>query len=347
MACITKIRTKAGAVRFRAIIKRNGRQIASKNFQTKTPAVAWARRLEADAELMSALGTPEGTRTFAEAAAALVKATPERRDTTRQARIDWWTAKIGAKLIGRIELADLRAHLDEYAKTHKPATVNRLKAAASSVFRFAMQQGWLTRNPAAALAHRAENNARTRWLSDEERKALLTACEASGWPKLRALVMVLLGTGCRLGEALSLRWSDLDWTERTAHLARTKNGTARVLSFPEPVLAELRKHKPADGVVVDLHRPAPAALIFAGSNPDKVCPFRRYWDAAVKAAQIERCRIHDLRHSAASYLALSGASLLEIAEVLGHRSVQTTKRYAHLSTAHKQALTDRVLGGLL
>jgi integrase len=336
MACITKIRTKAGAVRFRAIIKRNGRQVASKNFQTKTPAVAWARRLEADAELMSALGMPEGTRTFAEVAAALVKATPERRDTTRQARIDWWTAKVGAKPIGRIQLADLRPHLDEYAKTHKPATVNRLKAAASSVFRHAVQQGWLTRNPAAALAHRTENNARTRWLSDDERKALLTACEASSWPKLKALVLVLLGTGCRLGEALSLSWGAIDFAARTAHLPRTKNGSARVLSFPEPVIAELKTH-----------RGVGTALVFAGDEPEKVHPFRTHWHKALAAAGIAHCRLHDLRHSAASYLALSGASLLEIGEVLGHRSLQTTKRYAHLSTAHKQALTDRVLGGVL
>lgn len=346
MACVTKIVTKSGSVRFRAIIKRGGKQVASRNFITKTAAVTWSRRLEADAELMLAMGTPGGSKTFKEAAASLVKA-KSGRDRSRQARLDWWTEKIGSKPIGRIELHDLKPHLDQYAETHAPASANRLRAAVSSVFRHARQQGWITRNPAADLVHRTENNARTRWLSDTERTALLTACDASGWPKLRALVMVLLGTGCRLGEALSLRWNDLDWTERTAHLPRTKNGTARVLSFPEPVLAELCKHKPADGVVVDLHRSAPPALIFAGSNPDKVYPFRRYWDAAVKAAQIEHCRIHDLRHSAASYLALSGASLLEIAEVLGHRSVQTTKRYAHLSTSHKQALIDRVLGGLL
>ena len=57
-------------------------------------------------------------------------------------------------------------------------------------------------------------------------------------------------------------------------------------------------------------------------------------------------RFHDLRHSAASYLAMNGASLLEIAEVLGHRSIETTKRYSHLSVEHKQQLTDRILGAL-
>ena len=75
--------------------------------------------------------------------------------------------------------------------------------------------------------------------------------------------------------------------------------------------------------------------------------FRKHWDKAVTAAEIADFRFHDLRHTCASYLAQNGASLLQIAEVLGHKQLEVTKRYSHLCVDHKQDLVDRVLGGVL
>jgi integrase len=66
----------------------------------------------------------------------------------------------------------------------------------------------------------------------------------------------------------------------------------------------------------------------------------------LKEADITNFRFHDLRHSAASYLAMGGASLIEIADVLGHKNLETTRRYAHLSVNHKRQLTDQLLGSL-
>lgn len=258
------------------------------------------------------------------------------RDTARDRRVNWWVERIGGLPLGRIEAPILREHLDAYAATHAPASANRLKAAVSSVFRHAQREGWWTGNPACQLAHRTEDNEVVRWLSDDERDRLLAACAASSWPKLKALVLVLLGTGCRLGEALGLRWCGIDWHARTALLPVTKNGEPRVLSFPEPVLAELKRHRQIGN-----------ALVFAGDNPERPFTHRKPWVRALREAGIENLRVHDLRHTAASWLVMSGASLHEAASVLGHKSVATTRRYAHLSTAHKQALTDRVLGGKL
>lgn len=75
--------------------------------------------------------------------------------------------------------------------------------------------------------------------------------------------------------------------------------------------------------------------------------FQKQWVKALKDAEITNFRFHDLRHSRASYLAMEGCSLLEIAEVLGHKSVQTTKRYAHLSTEHKAKVVSRVFDKML
>jgi integrase len=76
---------------------------------------------------------------------------------------------------------------------------------------------------------------------------------------------------------------------------------------------------------------------------------RAPWNAALKAAQIEDFHFHDCRHSAASYLAMNGASLPEIAEVLGHKTLQMVKRYTHLSEAHTTSvvasMNARIFGG--
>jgi len=153
-------------------------------------------------------------------------------------------------------------------------------------------------------------------------------------------VRLLLGTGCRLGEAMALRWCDVDLAERTAYLERTKNGSARMLTLPAPLVAELKKHR-AIGV----------GLVF-GADPkpgqqQRPFTFRKHWNKARIEAGLPDLRLHDLRHDAASQLAMAGATLLEIGEVLGHKSQQTTKRYSHLSVEHLRALTDRVLGGKL
>ena len=81
-------------------------------------------------------------------------------------------------------------------------------------------------------------------------------------------------------------------------------------------------------------------------NKNKPAHIDGHWKTALKKAGITNFRFHDLRHTAASYLVMNGATLYETAQVLGHRSTITTERYAHLSNAHKQALTDRVMGGI-
>jgi integrase len=83
-------------------------------------------------------------------------------------------------------------------------------------------------------------------------------------------------------------------------------------------------------------------LLFPGKNPRTPVEIRKPWVNALKKANVPNFRFHDLRHSAASYLAMNGATLAEIAEVLGHKTLQMVKRYAHLSEQH----TSRVVGAM-
>jgi integrase len=88
-----------------------------------------------------------------------------------------------------------------------------------------------------------------------------------------------------------------------------------------------------------------SSLVFPSRrNPKTAYAFEPLFHAALSAAQIKNATFHTLRHTCASSLAESNASLLEIADVLGHRQLQMTKRYSHLTTGHKSALLKRVLG---
>ncbi len=151
------------------------------------------------------------------------------------------------------------------------------------------------------------------------------------------LVHMALATGARRGELIGLKWSDINFNTRTAHLEKTKNDNKRVLSLTADLLAELSRFRE---IGVSYVFPHPSRL----NQP--FTEFDYHWQAAKKAALLLDFHFHDLRHTCASLLAMNGASLLEIAEVLGHKSITMTQRYAHLCIAHKAKLTERVFGNL-
>ena len=182
-----------------------------------------------------------------------------------------------------------------------------------------------------------EDNARLRFLTDAERERLLTACRLSSWGKLYLLVLMALTTGARRGELLKLTYGDLDLASGTAYLRTSKNGEPRVLPLVPAVLAEIRRHG---------DKAAAVRLFAARYHADKAMSFGTVWCAAIRRASIEDFRFHDLRHSCASYLAQSGASLVEIADVLGHKSLDVTRRYSHLTADSKRQLVHRVLGAI-
>ena len=164
-------------------------------------------------------------------------------------------------------------------------------------------------------------------------------------------------TGARQGELLRLKWSDIDFSARRAYVYQSKNGEPRVLPFVDSVIDELTRHrdriieeqrKKLDPGIEALLPFETVALIFESKRaPGKPFEFRKHWVKAMKKAKMTNFRFHDLRHTCASYLAQNGATLLEIAEVLGHKQMEVTKRYSHLCVDHKQDLVDRMLGGVL
>lgn len=134
---------------------------------------------------------------------------------------------------------------------------------------------------------------------------------------------------------MQLKWSDIDFEQKVARLITSKNGEPRIM--PLPAITELKKFRGIGD-----------ALVFPSEKlPRRPFHFQKQWLKALKDVGLNDFRFHDLRHSCASYLAMSGCSLIEVAEVLGHKSILTTKRYAHLSTDQKAKVVSRVFDKLI
>lgn len=338
MAYIAKRTRTDGTTAYRAVIKFKGRVVATKVFDKKSYAQAWAKRIEDDRTRVAALGSQIGAARFTELCDLYIAhwKTLNRKDQTQPKRVEWWRARLGTIRVADITGDMVRNELDRYARGRKPATVNRHKACLGAIYKYAkLEQGLpAALNPSREVATRDEHNQRQRYLSEDERNRLLAVCRASPYPRLHLLVIMAITTGARMGELLKLRWTDIDFDRAQATLGDTKNGDPRVLPLTANVLAELRQFRGLGWVF-------PAAR-----EPHKHTWARNYWDAAVAVAGIEEFRFHDLRHSCASMLVCNGATLFQVGEILGHRSTQTTKRYAHLDVAVKTALVNKVFGAL-
>ena len=281
------------------------------------------------------------------------------RDTTRVQRLSWWRGQVGAIALQDLSDDQLHAALDALAqqpsrywagkdadgrpifkakkRTLAPATINRYTASIGAVITWSIKRRIAPKgfvHPCRAIERQPEHNERTRYLSDEERERLLAVCKASAWSKLYLLILMAITTGARKSELTGLRWGDVDLERAVAHVGQTKNGDPRVLPLVPAVVDELRPIKAGASV-----------LVFASKGqPEQAFAFDSRWREAMKAAKLRGFTFHCLRHSCASMLAQNGATLLEIADVLGHRQLQVTKRYSHLATGHKAALVNRVLG---
>jgi len=224
-----------------------------------------------------------------------------------------------------------------------PASVNRYLAALSVVLSTAASEWfWIPANPMTSVSRLKERNARRRYLADQgddsELARLLDACRVSESPHLYAAVLLSLTTGGRQQEVLGLQWRDLDFEAGTATFRHTKNGDARTVGLAPEVAETLR---PRRGLGTSLVFPAPPDPK-RPDRPSVPVDLRSAWRTALRRAGIEDMRWHDLRHTAASYLAMEGVSAIELAGILGHRTLAMVRRYAHLSPDHVAQVSTKV-----
>jgi integrase len=171
-------------------------------------------------------------------------------------------------------------------------------------------------------------------LTPAERTRLLAACHQSRNPHLYLIVNLALNTGGRKNKIRGLLWSQVDLTAAVVRFERTKTDRDRAVPLVGEALTLLR--------ALAQRRPAEQPLVFPSRNGQAPAAMEMAWRHARRRAGLADVRFHDLRHTFASYMAMSGASLRDIADVLGHSTVHMTMRYTHLMPNHTHSLVEKM-----
>lgn len=350
MATIQKRKLKNGDVSYRAQVRIKGRPPETATFKRLTDAKNWAQQTEADIKRGKYFNMAEAKkRTLAEAIDRyFAEVLSHRKNPVNQITyLKWWKKQIGAYTLADVTSAliveqrnALVGSKNRFKRSVGTTTANRYTQSLGHLFNVAQKEwGWVSENPVSNITKYKESRGRVRFLSDEERKKLLQSCRNSDNPYLYTIVILALSTGARKNEILSLKWKDIDLNRGQIILHETKNGDRRVVPLQGYALELMKKHALVKTLHCDYAFPSKKVSKHAdGQFIYQPIDIRTAWENVIKNAQIENFRFHDLRHSAASYLAMNGASLAEIAEVLGHKTLQMVKRYAHLSEAHTSAV---------
>lgn len=176
-----------------------------------------------------------------------------------------------------------------------------------------------------------------RYLTAEQSSLLLESVRSSHNRLLHLIVALLIYTGARKREVLDAKWTDIDWAQRSWKISKNKSNKIRHIPLSLGAIDSLMQAK--------THQMVRVVCDYIFPNPNTLKPFVSFffsWDAARKRAGLPELRVHDLRHSFASFLVNAGRSLYEVQELLGHADIKTTSRYAHLSRERLSAAVECV-----
>jgi site-specific recombinase XerD len=218
-----------------------------------------------------------------------------------------------------------------------PATINRYRAAMSKAFKIGIQNGKASSNPARLVPQRKEPAGKIRFLTDEEDARLRKALQTR--PHCLPQLDVALHTGMRKGEQFSLTWDQIDFAQKYIHLSVTKNGSDRYVSLNSEALRKLTALRETHAC---LKLPEDATL-FVSRQGKPVSDPRAWFAAACDEAGIQGVTWHTLRHTFASRLVMAGVDLKTVQELMGHKTIAMTARYAHLSPGHKLSALEKLV----
>lgn len=214
--------------------------------------------------------------------------------------------------------------INEKKRSHAPGSINRVIVLLRYIYNLAI--AWetvgITKNPTKGIPLLKTNARKERYLSGEEAKRLIESLQQSDNSMLQFIVPMLILTGARKNEVLYARWEDFNLEQRIWRIPMSKSGKARHVPISDGVLRLLDS----------MPRKDDCPWMFA--NPKTGKPYKSIfnsWHTARKKVGLSDVRVHDLRHSFASFLVNSGRSLYEVQKILGHSQISTTQRYAHLS----------------
>ena len=223
--------------------------------------------------------------------------------------------------------------IDHYKKIRleagvKHATINRELGLFRSILNKAKAWGIIKSEPPKIRTFKVDNT-RTRYLNEDEAQRLVENCEEP----LKSIVLLALNTGMRRGEILNLRWTDINLPERFITVRDTKSKKNRHIPMNQQTFDLLH----------DLLRRTPGDYVFPGDKPGSHLSgsyVSNWFRKTVRQTEIKDFHFHDLRHTCASWLVMSGIDLTTVQQLLGHQTYQMTLKYAHLSPEHRQYAVD-------
>lgn len=254
-------------------------------------------------------------------------------------RMERFKAEFGDRPVDSIKPQEIERFLNRMTRTVKkevlplkPATLNRYRALLSLVFRVAIENGKAHTNPARIVRRRKENNGVVRYLSTEEEQKLREAI-LEQYPHHMPELDLALNTGMRQGEQYGLTWDRVDFDQRLITIPLSKHGDPRYIELNDAAIDALRRAE-------ELANGSPH--VFLNCFGEKLSKPREWFEPAIKKAGIQKFTWHCLRHTFASRLVMAGVDLRTVQELMGHKTIQMTCRYAHLAPKHRLAAVQRL-----
>jgi integrase len=244
----------------------------------------------------------------------------------------WGQARLSE--IAREDIQQFQA--DMLVHGYKPGTVNRRMALVKFIFNLAEKWEVIDKSPARGISKVADNSSKERFLTGDETNRLLTALKQCHSQVVPDLIEFLLLTGARKSEASNARWENVNLETGIWTVPVSKSGKPRYIPLSGAAVQVLARRR-TNGSVYVFPNPKTGKPLQALHNT---------WDRIRIRAGLPDVRIHDLRHNFASLLVNHGRSLYEVQKLLGHASISTTQRYAHLSQDTLKDATEIVSASL-
>jgi integrase len=359
MASIVKRPGPKGSTAWQALVRKKGYPNQIKTFDRKIDAVSWARKVEHEMATGMWRDTRDaGSTSLAQAIDRYIEQVSVRKRAKTQIS-EKLSAKYIKKELGKYTLLQVTpekvsAYRDMRLNSMSPNSVRIELALLSAVYSIAEKEWSFSGldNPVKKITKPRIPEGRCPILSEEQIMRLLEECRDRATDLLYPFVLLALHTGCRSMELRGLRWSQVDLKEGFISLvgAETKGHRSRVIPLTREaakMLQETARPSEGDNVVPMFDRRN--ALVFPSRNdPNEPRDMHMSFNRAVERAGLDdlpgfgKLRIHDLRHLCGTYLVMNGVDLETVRSVLGHRDLNTTKRYVHVVNEHKKKALEKI-----
>ena len=349
MARIIK-RKKKNGWSFTATVRIKGYPSASRTFDTRGEATVWAAKIEGDIKafkyndprLAMHITFGQALDRYLETISCNKAVNTQLREKVSAHRLK---EEIGTETpFGSISPATVAEYRDRRMKMVSAYSVRLELALLSHLFSKAKKEWRIpVENPVMEIERPATPKGRTRFLTNEEAAKLLDESRKSRNETFYYYILTLLHTGMRPSEAAGLRWNQIDLSRRIIYLTDTKNKDSRLVPLTTVLVEELTKLREVSNsgeeerVFLKTRR-----MVTERAKARPGTKFREAFDVVRKRAGLPDIHLHDLRHTAASHLIMSGVDIRTLADIMGHRTLQMVQRYTHLLHDHKLKAVDRI-----